>query len=148
MQGCPGSPIQAELGQAGAVPIPPSTPSSNGRQMNEAGGKGSEKGSGCGLPGAFAGLPGMFPGGLTGNGMPADAGCGSGAGNAQGFVFGNMPYPQNVPNLSSCGGNRTGSLNPNQSFCGGFQQSGCQNPSFQNIGCAGCVSGKFRKTKW
>ena len=35
MQGCPGSPTQAELGEAGAVPIPPSTPNSNGRYANE-----------------------------------------------------------------------------------------------------------------
>ena len=83
----------------------------------------------------------MFPGGLNGNGMPADAGFGLGAANAQGFAFGNMSFPQNVPNLSSCAGNPILGQNPSQSFCGGFQQNCGQVPSFQNNGCAGCMSG-------
>ena len=72
MQGCPGSPTQAELGQAGGVPIPPSTPSLNGRYANEPGGKGSGKGSGCGMPCAGSAMPCLFPGGFGGNSMPAD----------------------------------------------------------------------------
>ena len=49
MQCFPGSPGQAERGQGGSVPVPPSTPSSEGRQRND-GGKGSGKDvSGVGL---------------------------------------------------------------------------------------------------
>ena len=119
---CKGSPTQAELGQAGGVPIPPSTPSSNGRYANEPGGKGSGKGSGCGLPCAGSAMPCLFPGGFGGNSMPADAGFGLGVGNAQGCSFGNVSFPQNVANLNSCAGNPMVGQNPSQNFCGSFQQ--------------------------
>ena len=61
MQCFPGSPGQAERGQGGSVPVPPSTPSSEGRQRND-GGKGSGKDvSGMGLPGS--GMPAWGAGG-------------------------------------------------------------------------------------
>ena len=94
----PGSPSQAEIGQAGYAqsptpPIPPSTPSSDGRQRQAQASQGLS-GKGQGLPGNGMG---MFGGcqncqGVGGNGMPNVM-----QGNvSQSFMYG----PQNY----ACGG--------------------------------------------
>ena len=104
----PGSPSQAEIGQAGYAqsptpPIPPSTPSSDGRQRQAQASQGLG-GKGQGLPGNGMG---MFGGcqngqGVGGNGMPNVM-----QGNvSQSFMYG----PQNY----ACGG---------QSFQPGAQTS-------------------------
>ena len=94
----PGSPSQAEIGQAGYAqsptpPIPPSTPSSDGRQRQAQASQGLG-GKGQGLPGNGMGMCGGCPNGqgVGGNGMPNVM-----QGNvSQGFMYG--------PQSFACGG--------------------------------------------
>ena len=121
MQGFPGSPGQAERGQGGSVPVPPSTPSSEGRQRNE-GGKGSGKDvSGMGLPGS--GMPAWGAGGCYP--MPGPSAC-FGAANGPGLMFGGPGF-QNVPNFGQV---------PSNPFVAGQVPSSFQsvpNPCVQNM---------------
>ena len=94
MQSYPGSPGRAEMGQGGSVPVPPSTPSSDGRQRND-GCKGSGKvGSGYGLPGS-----GMPAGGNVGGVNMPDAAAWMGNVNGPGLMYG-MPGAPDGAELS------------------------------------------------
>ena len=121
MQGFPGSPGQAERGQGGSVPVPPSTPSSEGRQRND-GGKGSGKDvSGMVLPGS--GMPAWGAGGCYP--MPGPNAC-FGTANGPGVMFGGPGF-QNVPNFGQV---------PSNPFVAGQVPSsfqGMPNPCLQNM---------------
>ena len=167
----PGSPSQAEIGQAGYAqsptpPIPPSTPSSDGRQRQAQASQGLG-GKGQGLPGNGMGMCGGCPNGqgVGGNGMPnvmqgnvsqdfmygpQSFACGGqcfqpGAQTGVGNLVGNVQnLVGNVPNLVGNAGNLFGNV-------GNLASRPGNQPSFdvgnQNLGFGAQIGGVTPQTQ-